>query len=112
MNEEELDKLDESYLIECDLDYPLSLHDQHIDLPLAPEKMTVKQEYLPNGQKADKFEKLVTNLFPKKRYILYLETLVLYLQLGLKLENIYRVVKFKQEAWMKPYIEFNLKKRA
>ncbi len=112
MSEDELMNLDESYLIECDLDYPLELHDKHIDLPLAPEKMIVKKEHLPNNYKEDKFEKLVTNLFPKKKYILYLENLVLYIKLGLELKSVYRVVKFNQFAWMKPYIEFNLKKRA
>ncbi len=43
------------------------LHDKHILLSLAPEKMIVSQEYFPRGQKADKFEKLVTSFFTKTK---------------------------------------------
>ena len=42
-------------ILEVDLDYPESLHDEHNDYPLAPERMTI-----------DKVEKLVPNLNNKK----------------------------------------------
>ena len=36
---DENDKL--GYILEVDLEYPYSLHDDHSDYPLAPEKVTV-----------------------------------------------------------------------
>ena len=33
------------------------------------------------------------------------------MNLGARITNIHKVVKFEQEAWLKPYIDFNLKKR-
>ena len=56
-------------------------------------------------------KKLVPNLFDKEKYVLHYENLQLYLRLGLKLENIHRVLEFNQSQWLKPYIEFNTQKR-
>ena len=56
-------------------------------------------------------KKLVPNFFNKEKYVFHQENLKLYLRLGLKLKNIYRVLEFNQSQWLKPYIEFNTQKR-
>ena len=43
--------------------------------------------------------------------MLHSENLWLYLRLELKLKKIIRVLKLNQSQWLKPYIEFNTKKR-
>ena len=59
-----------SFLVEVDLQYPGSLHDSHNDLPLAPEKLTVKSGLLSDyatsfGYPTSGVAKLVETLFDK-----------------------------------------------
>jgi hypothetical protein len=106
--------LDESYLIECDFEYPKDLHDIHNDLPLAPENIIIKPDMLSAKQRENKLDKgtrLTPNLRNKNHYYLFFENFVAYGQLGLNVTKIHRVVKFRQEAWMKKFIDFNLEKR-
>ena len=103
------------YILEVDLDYPTSLHRQHNDYPLAPEKMKVTNSMMsPYQQKlidelgvSISCEKLVPNLMNKSRYVLHYRNLQLYLSLGMKLEKVHKVLKFDQSPWMAPYMEKN-----
>ena len=91
------------YLLEVDVCYPTELHDSHNDLPFMCELMKI------NG-----VEKLIPNLYDKKKYILYvihIRALDQALKHGLVLERIHRAIEFKQSAWMKEYIDFNTKLR-
>ena len=56
-------------------------------------------------------EKLVPNLYYKKRYVIHIRALEQVLKHGLVLERIHRAIEFKQSAWMKKYIDFNTKLR-
>src|SRR5690606_5732510 len=56
-------------------------------------------------------KKLILDLEDKDHYVLHYRNLKLYLQLGYKLEKIYRILWFKQEAFLRPYIDFNVKMR-
>ena len=56
-------------------------------------------------------EKLVPNLYYKKRDIFHIRALEQALKHGLVLERIHRAIEFKQLAWMKEYIDFNTKLR-
>ena len=110
---------DHGFILEVDLDYPTSLHRQHNDYPLAPEKLKVEKHWMsPYQQKLIEelgvsigCEKLVPNLMDKSRYVLHYRNLQLYLSLGMKLEKVHKVLKFDQSAWMAPYIEKNTQLR-
>ena len=83
-------------ILEVDLEYPKSLHDLHSDYPLAPEQI-----------EANKVDKLIPNLWNKKKYVIHYENLKQYLNLGLKLTHIHRGIKFKESPRLKSYIALN-----
>ena len=107
-------------IIEVDLVYPKDLNDLHNDYPLAPEKVKVSKNMLSDYCKtiADKYNistglvnKLIPTLCDKEKYVLHHRSLQLYLDLGLKLTKVYRVLEFNQSPWLKQYIDFNTEKR-
>ena len=64
--------------------------------------------------KTEKIEKLVASLQDKTEYVINIRSLKEALNRGLVLKEVYRVVKFAQNAWLKPYIDMNtdLRKKA
>ena len=56
-------------------------------------------------------KKLIPNLGNKTNYVVHYTNLPLYLSLGMKLNKIYRVLKFNQSDWMKKFIDFNTQRR-
>ena len=84
------------YLLEVDVSYPKELHDLHNDIPFMCSKMKV------NG-----VEKLIPNLYYKRKYIIHVRELKQALDHGLVLEKIHRCIRFRQSPWMKEYIDFN-----
>jgi hypothetical protein len=85
------------YILTVDLDYPIELHDDHSDLPLAP---------------IHKNNKLMCTLENKERYTLHYRTLKRYLDLGLKVTKVHKILEFDQKDWMKEYIDLNTSMRA
>ena len=59
----------------------------------------------------NKCKKLVCNLYDKKKYVVHINSLKQSLNHGLKLKKIHRMIKFNQEAWLKPYIDMNTELR-
>ena len=106
---------EKGYFFEVDLHYPRHLHDLHDQYPLAPEHLTIKKEMLsPYQQKLGeelglKFEgkKLCPTPYDKKKYICHYRSLKQFLELGLELTQVHRVIEFNQSPWLKPYIEHN-----
>ena len=107
-------------ILEVDLEYPKELHDLHNDYPLAAEKIKVTKDMLSEYSRkiAEKFKistglvhKLIPTLRKKEKYVLHYRNLQLYLDLGLKLTKIHRVLIFNQSPWLKQYIDFNTQKR-
>ena len=91
---------DKGYTLEVDVFYPKELPDYHNDLPFMCERMKI------NG-----VEKLIPNLYYKKRYAIHIRALDQALKHGLVLERIHRAIEFKQSAWMKEHIDFNTELR-
>ena len=52
-------------------------------------------------------EKLIPNLYDKRRYVIHIRALDQALKHELVLERIHRAIEFKQSVWMKEYIDFN-----
>ena len=114
------DTSDKGLILEVDLEYPPELHDLHNDYPLAPEKVKVERDMLSTYCKeiAEKFNmssglvhKLIPTLGGKEKYVLHHRNLQLYLDLGMKLKKVHRVLEFDQSPWLKEYIDFNTSKR-
>ena len=107
-------------ILEVDLEYPKELHDAHNDYPIAAEKIKVTKNMLSDYSRktAKKYKistglvhKLIPSLKNKEKYVLHYRNLQLYLDLGLKLTKIHRVLEFNQSPWLKQYIDFNTQKR-
>ena len=106
-------------ILEVDLEYPRELHDMYSDYPVCPGKVKVSKNMLSAYCKkiAEKYNisivlvsKLIPTLRDKKEYVLQYCNLQLYLDLGLKIKKVHRVLKFDQSPWLKQYIDFNTEK--
>ena len=107
-------------ILEVDLEYPKELHNLHNDYPLAAERVCVNKDMLSEYCKkiATKYNistglvhKLIPTLSNKEKYVLDYRNLQLYLDLGLKVNKVHRVLQFNQSPWLKQYINFNTLKR-
>ena len=128
MTDNEISKIDlgkcrtdgkKGLILEVDLEYPQELHDIHNDYPVTPENVKVSNNMLSAYCKiiAEKYNisiglvsKLIPTLRDKKEYVLHYRNLQLYLDFGLKIKKVHRVLKFDQSPWLKQYIDFNTEK--
>ena len=70
------------------------LHELHNDLPFLPER-----------RKIGKVERLAANLQDKTEYAIHIRNSKHALYHGLILKKVHSVIKFNQNAWLKPYID-------
>ena len=66
---------------------------------------------MPERKKFEKVEKLACSIANKEKYVIHIRALKQALNHGLTLNEVHRVIRFNQEAWLKPYIDMNTKLR-
>jgi len=106
---------DYGYFVDCDLHYSKTLHNKHSNLPLAPEVLEVNYDdlspysknalFISGQKKRYKDVKLMATFTDRIHYGLHAKNLKLYLQLGMKLKKIHRILRFKQSAFIAPFIQ-------
>ena len=103
-NEDFIKKFDEDsntgYFLEIDIDCPKTLFDDHKNLP-----------FLPKRKKGWKNWKLICDIEDKEKYVIHIRALKQALNHGLKLKTTHRAIKFKQKAWLRPYIDMKTELR-
>ena len=57
--------------------------------------------------KIEKNEKHGANLHDKTEYVIHIRNLKQALDHGLVFKTVHRVIKFNQNAWLKPYVDIN-----
>ena len=114
---EEDDDAIEGYIFEVNMEYPHHLHDLHNEYPLLSPRTLKYQRINANYTKQMIEErkvclstKLTPNLCDKSNYVTHHCNLQYYLQEGLILAKINKILQFKHAPWLKKYIDFNTKK--
>jgi hypothetical protein len=96
---------DKGYMIECDLEYPASIHDLHVDFPMAPQNIKPfdyekeQGKYMKDLSKKlntspSKISKLCPNLSDKINYVCDGKNLQYYLSQGLILKKVHKAVQY------------------
>ena len=91
---------DAGYFLEVDIGDSKKLWSYHKNLLFVPERKKIKD-----------VEKLVCSIEDKEQYVIRIRALKQALNHGLVLKDVHRVIKFNQEAWLKPDIDMNTKLR-
>ena len=81
------------------LGYSKTLFNSHKDLP-----------FLAKRKKVEKVENFICSIEDKEKYVIHIRALKQALNHG-KLKEIYRIIQFKQKAWLKSYIHMNTELR-
>jgi len=120
---ETVDLLKETgYFVEVSLTYPEEIWEKTKSFPLCPENKNITYDMLSPYQKKVLKEvynkttysekKLTSTFFDREKVVLHALNLQLYLKLGLKIKEIFRVIKFDQKPFMKSWVDFCTEKRS
>lgn len=111
------DDADVGYVLEVDLSFPTEIHDALKDYAPAVEKTSFTDSAfmstladLADINRGDE-KKLIPNLESKERYVIHYRNLKYFLELGVNLEKVHRVISFTQSYWLKSYVEYNAEMR-
>lgn len=94
---------------------PWNEHKVVQDKDLPPTVRNFGGSYMPPmgsiAKKRSKNSKLIPTLNDKQNYVLHYRNLQLYVSLGMKVTKVHRILEFKQEPWLRTYIDFNSDRR-
>ena len=111
-------------IYEVDIEIPKELHDKFKDYPLASEIKSIPENMPSNYQHylnenlnikySEKDKKLILDLLPKKNYKISYMNLEYYMNLGVKITKIHKILTFDEKPFLKNYIDLNtnLRKKA
>ena len=107
----DIDSDDMGYTLEVDLSYPEHLHDYHDTYPLAPENKVIPKTWLSStsrechqhiyGNMSYSSQKLLTTLKDKKMYVVSGRNLKYYVEMGMVLDKIHRIISYSQKPFIK-----------
>ena len=119
-NDLSLDKI-QTGIYEVDISIPKELHYKFKGYPSAPEIKSIQENNLSKYQKYlnnklnfkynEKDKKLILDLLPKKNYKVYYKNLEYYIQLGIKVDKVHKILTFDEKPFLKEYIDLNTKLR-
>lgn len=116
-------KGDCGFCAEIDLVYPRELHEETDDFPYAPEHRVIPSQdyeasaYMRRWHEVNEeedpphFEGLVATLQDKKHYCTHWRILQWYLKRGMKVEQVYTIVRFNERNYLASYVEKNIRLR-
>ena len=91
-----IEKSDERYFLEVDVQYLEKLRELHNDLQFLTERMKIEKD-----------KNLVSNLHDKTGSITRIGYLKQALKNRLVLKKVHRAIKFNQNTWLKPHVDMN-----
>ena len=95
------DEGQKGYLFDVNLHYPEELHNLHNGNALEPENKAIKKDMLniwqQDGYKESSVKKLIKSFEDKENYGINYRLLKLYIQLGIKITKINRVLEYNQK---------------
>jgi hypothetical protein len=106
----------QGFLVSVDLEYPSHLHALHDDYPAAPEACVVQADMLSaysrqvlevNGRAFVPAKKLLATLQGKQHYVVHHTALRQYLKLGLRVTAVHKILVFREERWLAPFVDHN-----
>lgn len=112
---------DVGYILEVDLKLDKKYHDSWSSYPPCPVNMDINFDMLdPDtaqrmgecGREKVVGSRLVTTLYDRYKYAVYGYLLALYLEMGVKVTKVHRVLRFKQAPIFRPYVQLNTRLRA